>query len=127
MTPMYQFMPGAVLKNLILASFTDVPSSQAVSEAIDFVIEQLETISQGELSSRLTLNSTPLDCSGMKLSDEQVTIIDSLDKTARPPSLKEELYRRYTGAKQAHVRVGGDFPFLSASEEVNLYIEVHLR
>lgn len=69
-------------------------------------------MSQAELSSRLTLNGTVLDSTGMKLSVEQITIIDSLDKTARPPSLKEELYRKYDGAKQALVRVGGDFPYL---------------
>lgn len=56
-----------------------------------------------------------------------MTLIDSLDKTARPPELREEMWAQYPNAKQAQVRVGGDFPFLSSAEEVNLYIEVHLR
>jgi maspardin len=53
-----------------------------------------------------------------------MTLIDSLDKTARPPELREELWAQYPQAKQAHIRVGGDFPFLSSAEEVNLFIEV---
>lgn len=53
-----------------------------------------------------------------------MTLIDSLDKTARPPELREELWAQYPQAKQAQIRVGGDFPFLSSAEEVNLFIEV---
>ena len=34
------------------------------------------------------------------------------------------LSRRYSQAKQALCRTGGDFPFLSVAEEVCLYIEV---
>jgi hypothetical protein len=55
-----------------------------------------------------------------------MTLIDSLDKTARPPELREELWAQYPQAKQAQIRVGGDFPFLSSAEEVNLFIEVKL-
>uniref|UniRef100_A0A6U4PX95 Maspardin n=2 Tax=Hemiselmis andersenii TaxID=464988 RepID=A0A6U4PX95_HEMAN len=127
MTPMYQFMPTLVLKNIILSSFNPDQVPVPVAEAIDFVIEQLDTMGQGDLSSRLTLNGTSGTITGLKMEEEKITLIDSLDKTARPAELREELWRRYPNAKKASVRMGGDFPFLAAPEEVNLYIEVHLR
>jgi len=129
-TPMFQFTPGFVLKNMILSSFdTDAAlvSPPPVADALDFVSEQLETMYQGDLASRLTLNCTSLDCHGIRLEAEKITIIDSLDKIARPAELRDELYRRYPEAKQAHCRTGGDFPFISVGDEVNLYIEVHMR
>eukprot|EP00287_Rhodomonas_sp_CCMP768_P009528 CAMPEP_0196743940 /NCGR_PEP_ID=MMETSP1091-20130531/55258_1 /TAXON_ID=302021 /ORGANISM="Rhodomonas sp., Strain CCMP768" /LENGTH=151 /DNA_ID=CAMNT_0042090399 /DNA_START=6 /DNA_END=461 /DNA_ORIENTATION=+ len=82
---------------------------------------------QGDLASRLTLNCTPLDCQGTRIEADKITIIDSLDKIARPTELRDELYRRYPEAKQAHCRTGGDFPYVSVADEVNLYIEVHMR
>lgn len=34
---------------------------------------------------------------------------------------------RYSSARLAEVRKGGDFPHIAAAEEVALYIEVHMR
>mmetsp|Transcript_29729 Transcript_29729/g.61070 ORF Transcript_29729/g.61070 Transcript_29729/m.61070 type:complete len:343 (+) Transcript_29729:80-1108(+) len=129
-TPMFQFTPGFVLKNMILSSFDSEAALSAppcVADALDFVSEQLETMYQGDLASRLTLHCTPLDCAGIRLESDKITIIDSLDKVARPPELREELYSKYPDAKHALCRSGGDFPFLSVGDEVNLYIEVHMR
>lgn len=34
---------------------------------------------------------------------------------------------RYPGARRAVLKTGGDFPFLSRPDEVNLYLQLHLR
>lgn len=39
-----------------------------VAEAVEFAIEQVGTLSQEDLASRLTLNCSPCECSGLKLS-----------------------------------------------------------
>lgn len=38
-----------------------------VTEAVDFAIEQVNTLSQEDLASRLTLNCSPCECSSLKL------------------------------------------------------------
>ena len=86
-----------------------------------------QALTQEDLASRMLLNCSPCECPGVKLAGDSITIIDSLDKTARPPDAKDELYSKYSKAKQALCRTGGDFPFLSVADEVCLYIEVHLR
>lgn len=49
------------------------------------------------------------------------------DYSAVPQQLKEQLNERYPGARRAVLKTGGDFPFLSRPDEVNLYLQVFLR
>ena len=53
--------------------------------------------------------------------------METLDKTGRPESCRAELLQRYPRCRQAFLKTGGDFPFLSRSDDVNLHVEVHLR
>jgi maspardin len=127
-TSMYAVTPYFVLKNMLLTSFNNdaaaISASPEVADAVDFVMEQMNSLSQEDLASRLTLNCSPSECSAMKIGEDKMTIIDALDRTARPPEARDELYSKYTSAKQALCRTGGDFPFLSVADEVCLYIEV---
>eukprot|EP00291_Cryptomonas_curvata_P019739 CAMPEP_0172176834 /NCGR_PEP_ID=MMETSP1050-20130122/15065_1 /TAXON_ID=233186 /ORGANISM="Cryptomonas curvata, Strain CCAP979/52" /LENGTH=313 /DNA_ID=CAMNT_0012849215 /DNA_START=95 /DNA_END=1033 /DNA_ORIENTATION=- len=127
MTPVYQFMPYFMLRTMLLSSFDTAPASQELADAVEFMTEQAETLGQADMAGRMTLNCTALDCAGLKMEDGRVTLVDSLDKVARPAVLRDELYTRYPNARTAHCRQGGDFPYLSVAEEVNLYIQVHLR
>ena len=38
--------------------------------------------------------------------------------------VKEDLYKCYPQAKLGHLKTGGNFPFLSRSDEFNLFITV---
>ena len=87
---------------------------------------QLESLSQSELASRLTLNCTSCYVNVTKLQDHIVTIIDVFDDCAIAPPVREDLYRSYPNASMAHLKNGGNFPYLSRSDEVNLHIQVHL-
>lgn len=46
------------------------------------------------------------------------------DDNALSSSAREELYKFYPEAKRAHLKKGGNFPYLSSCEEVNLHIQV---
>ena len=46
------------------------------------------------------------------------------DYCATPQQLKDEVSERYPGARQAYLKTGGDFPFLSRPDEVNLHLQV---
>jgi len=46
------------------------------------------------------------------------------DDSALSQSAKDALYKSYPDARRAHLKSGGNFPYLSRSDEVNLYIQV---
>ena len=49
------------------------------------------------------------------------------DECALSQAVKEEMYKCYPEARRAHMKDGGNFPYLSRSDEVNLYIQVRYR
>jgi len=53
-----------------------------------------------------------------------MTIIDVFNDTALSTQARNDLYASYTDAKLAHLKRGGNFPYLSRSEEVNMHILV---
>ena len=61
------------------------------------------------------------------LPDERITFIDALDQHNISRELRDQLYAAHPDAKQALLRSGGDFPFLSRFDEVTLHLVVHLR
>jgi hypothetical protein len=133
-TNAYAYMPDFYLRNLILEKFPQMEEySPGVADAIDFQVLQLENLTQEELAARFTLNVTIgsshyISRPGcLALSDEQITFIDSLDSTTIPRPLKDQLYTVHPEAKQAFLKSGGDFPFLSRWQEVNMHLVVHLR
>lgn len=46
------------------------------------------------------------------------------DYCAIPQQLKDQVIERYPGARQACLKSGGDFPFLSRPDEINLHLQV---
>ncbi|GLD94283.1 hypothetical protein PINS_up002894 [Pythium insidiosum] len=89
----------------------------------------MQKLSQQEIASRLTLNTQSCDLASWSLAlpDDKITFIDSHAATSLPDSLREQLYSRHPNAKQAMIKSGGDFPFLSRHDEVTMYLQVHLR
>jgi maspardin len=120
-------MPAVMLKNLIMGNFESVSADAAIIDSIDFMSDVLDTLSQSELASRLTLNC----CDGYvvphKLQSLPVMIIDVNDRSALSEPVKEEVYKCYPDARRAQLKSGGNFPFLSRSDEVNLFLQIHLR
>ena len=47
------------------------------------------------------------------------------DDCALSQPVKEELYKCYPFAKRAHLKTGGNFPYLCRSADVNLYLQVN--
>ncbi len=135
-------MPEFVLKRMILNNFPQGQLEPDVADSVDFMVQQLETLNQSELASRLTLNclESTLKPAELPFDKTKITMIDvcvllpfnysphqCLDEVALPERVREELYKLYPEAKIAELRVGGNFPYVSKPDEVNLYIEVHLR
>ena len=88
---------------------------------------KLASLGQQELLSRLSLNLTNDYVKPEKLQSLSITIIDVFDHSANSSSTRQELYKMYPNARRAHLRNGGNFPYLSRSDEVNMHLLVHLR
>lgn len=62
----------------------------------------------------------------MQYSDTRVSSVTTkvFDQSALSLEAKEEMYKLYPNARRAHLKTGGNFPYLCRSAEVNLYIQV---
>ncbi|XP_074568150.1 uncharacterized protein LOC141824721 [Curcuma longa] len=126
-SPIVNWTPTFLLKRYILSGIRDGSHEPFISDSIDFVVSQVETLSSDELSSRLKLNANVASVGPLLLSDSFITIMDTNDYCAVPQQLKDQVSERFPGARRAILKTGGDFPFLSRPDEVNLYLQLHLR
>ncbi|KAI1301544.1 Maspardin [Halotydeus destructor] len=126
---MFWMMPSVALRKLILgdSSFLRETRDARIQDSILFMMERLQQLSQSELASRLTLNCMNCYVEPHKLNGVPMTMIDVFDRCAIGIKVKEEMYKLYPEAKRAHLKSGGNFPYLSRPEEVNMHILIHLR
>lgn len=89
-----------------------------------YICFQLESLTQPELASRLTMNCVNCYVQPQKICHLPITIIDVFDEYALSNSVREEVYKCYPNAKLAHLKSGGNFPYLSRAAEVNLHLQV---
>ncbi|XP_043698456.1 maspardin isoform X3 [Telopea speciosissima] len=125
--PVVRWTPSFLLKRYVLIGIRDGPHEPFIADSVDFVVSQVETISREDLASRLSLTADAASVGPLLLSDSFITIMDTNDYCATPQQLKEQLGERYPGARRASLKTGGDFPFLSRPDEVNLHLQLHLR
>ncbi|KAH9721472.1 Maspardin [Citrus sinensis] len=111
--PIVSWTPSFLLKRYVLTGIHDGPHEPFIADSVDFVVCQVETLSREDLASRLTLTADAASVGNLLLSDSHITIMD--------------LSERYSGARQAYMKTGGEFPFLSRPDEVNLHLQLHLR
>ncbi|XP_074956817.1 maspardin isoform X1 [Phalacrocorax aristotelis] len=122
----FWLMPAFMLKKIVLGNFASGPLDPEMADGIDFMVDRLESLGQSELASRLTLNCQNSYVEPHKIRDIPVTIMDVFDQSALSTEAKEDMYKLYPNARRAHLKTGGNFPYLCRSAEVNLYIQIHL-
>ncbi|XP_071919350.1 uncharacterized protein [Coffea arabica] len=125
--PIVSWAPSFLLKRYVLTGIRGGPHEPFIADSVDFVVSQVETLSKDDLASRLTLTVDAASVGALVLSDSLITIMDTSDYCAIPQQLKDQVSERYPGARRAYLKSGGDFPFLSRPDEVNLHLQLHLR
>ncbi|KAL1333632.1 hypothetical protein HN51_062489 [Arachis hypogaea] len=125
--PIASWTPSFLLKRYVLTGIRDGPHEPFIADSVDFVVSQVETLSREDLASRLSLTTADASVGPLLLSDSAITIMDTNDYCAIPQLLKDQLSERYPEARRAYLKTGGDFPFLSRPDEVNLHLQLHLR
>lgn len=125
----FKYLPSFVMRRLVLNNYPSAKVEEEVADSIDFMIERLDMLEQKELASRLTLNMATgyVEPQHIAAQDIKVMIMSVLDQTAITNSVQAELLKCYPEAKEAHVKDGGNFPYLSRDQEVNMYLKIHLR
>lgn len=125
---LFWMLPSLVLKKMIMVNFTNNHPDKRIIDSVDFMVERLDSLSQQDLASRLSLNCTNSFVDPAKVGYlKAITIIDVFDEYALSSPVREDLYKCYPDAKLAHLKTGGNFPYLSRSDEVNLHLQIHLR
>lgn len=125
--PIVGWAPSFILKRHVLSGIRDSPQEPFIADSVDFVVSQVETLSREDLASRLTLTADAASVGPLVLPDSSITLMDTNDYCATPQALKDQVCERYPGARRAYLKSGGDFPFLSRPDEVNLHLQLHLR
>ncbi|XP_078189511.1 maspardin isoform X3 [Callithrix jacchus] len=72
----FWLMPAFMLKKIVLGNFSSGPVDPMMADAIDFMVDRLESLGQSELASRLTLNCQNSYVEPHKIRDIPVTIMD---------------------------------------------------
>ncbi|KAK1376412.1 Maspardin [Heracleum sosnowskyi] len=126
-SPIVGWTPSFLLKRYVLTGISKGPHEPFIADSVDFVVSQVETLKKDDLASRLTLTVDAASVGPLLLSDSNITLMDTNDRSATPQELKDQVTERYPGARRAYLKTGGDFPFLSRSDEVNLHLQLHLR
>lgn len=62
-----------------------------------------------------------------RLAGLPITVLDVFDEYALSNHVREDLYKSYPWAKLAHLKSGGNFPYLSRGDETNLHIQVNIK
>ncbi|CAG2236602.1 SPG21 [Mytilus edulis] len=125
--PTFWMMPSLVLKKMVMGNFDKGLVDPSICDSIDFLVEKLDGLTQAELASRLTLNCMNCYVEPQKIQQIPITIMDVFDDCALSHSVREELYKCYPEAKRAHLKSGGNFPYLSRCDEVDIFIKIHLQ
>ncbi|EDQ89945.1 uncharacterized protein MONBRDRAFT_7702 [Monosiga brevicollis MX1] len=99
-----------------------------IAESTDFMVERLEELTRRDLLSRLLLNIKPAYVEPHHITNQgvKVTIMDVNDDCVISDRVKDDLYKSFPQAKLAQLKEGGNFPYLARSDEVNIFIKIHL-
>jgi len=124
---LFWMMPRYILQNHILTGLQVASNDYQVQMASDFVKNRIRQLSQSELASRLTLNCQNDYINPELLQNLPITVIDVCDPNALTLSATFDVVKCYPNAKRGHMKSGGNFPYISRSGEVNLFIEIHLK
>ncbi|XP_050523425.1 maspardin-like [Daktulosphaira vitifoliae] len=127
---LFWIFPSVILKKMVLSNFStkEAYHDRQIADSLDFMVEVIESLSQSDLASRLTIN-----CLNSRVNTylmrglKAVTIMDVFDNYALGSPVRENIYKEYPQAKLAQLKTGGNFPYLSRSDEVNLHLQIHLR
>lgn len=125
--PLVWLAPAPLLRSYFITKEVPEDADEQIRAAAHFMSSKVATLSQADLLARLTLNLTSDYVRPERLQSLAITVMDVFDHCAHSSSTRLELYKLYPSARRAHLKQGGNYPYLSRPEEVNMHLLVHLR
>lgn len=126
-----RWLPDFLVRGAIRGLCPSGPAPLNVAEAAEFVIRKTLESSREALSSRLALLVSEASVVGrLSLDEDRMTFIDAAEHvtaSATGMATVEEAKNILPNARRALLKSGGDFPYLSSSEEIAMHLVVHLR
>lgn len=125
----YSFFPHMLLKKIILENYIYLNYSRVdlkEKNSLEFMSNELDLISGADLGGRISLQLSGEVVDGIYVPDRNITILQTLNNL-HSDQINDDMRSAYPQAKHAIMKSGGQFPYLSRHEEVNLYVSVHLR
>ena len=120
--------PVKILRNIICKNvYSGGSEDMSIVRSVSFMLNRLNQLSQKQLASRLKLNCAENYVKPHLVNDLPVTLLDVFDVNALTDQVRENLYKCFPESKKAHLKSGGNFPYLSRASDVNLHIQIHLR
>ncbi|KAG2389589.1 hypothetical protein C9374_014149 [Naegleria lovaniensis] len=145
---LYILAPKFILSTKVLDLFSpfkdrEFANNDEILYAIEYMVDKItDETSQKQLASRLCLISDERMINTKKIIEKIakpyntcpcITIVDCMDDVNMiyPTSLRTELHSKYyhpqNNIRLCLMKQGGQFPYLSATDDFNIYLTVHLR
>lgn len=123
-----RWLPDFLVRATMRAILPKGKVSLEMANAAEFAIGSTMQCSREMLASRLALSTTDSSVlNRVHIPQTSITLIDALDRQPLALQLSELTASHLPEARRAHLKSGGDFPYLAASEDVNMHLFVHLR
>ncbi|CAN8005647.1 unnamed protein product, partial [Ixodes hexagonus] len=124
---LFWLFPSMVLKRMVMGSYTTHAVDSDIADSMDFMVEKVGAPSFLAASKILSFQTpgTFYQCPGTGfLTFSPCPRGQVFDTSALSQQVKEDLYKLYPHAKRAHLKRGGNFPYLSRSDEVSMHLQV---
>lgn len=126
--PVLKWLPDFLVRTTVRAMLPKGRTSIVLANAAEFAIGNTMQCNRETLASRIALSmSTKSVADRIAVPEQNITLIDTLDRSVAALKLSETTASLLPHAKRALLNFGADFPYLSAPEEVNVHLIVHLR
>eukprot|EP00177_Eucheuma_denticulatum_P000492 GFKZ01000864.1.p1 GENE.GFKZ01000864.1~~GFKZ01000864.1.p1 ORF type:complete len:846 (-),score=126.26 GFKZ01000864.1:970-3507(-) len=127
-TSVLRWLPDFLVRSTMRAILPKGRVSLQMANAAEFAIGHTMSSSRNVLASRLALSTTASTVvNRVHIPQTSITLIDALDRQQPALQLSQLTASQLPEARRAHLKFGGDFPYIAAPDDVNVHLIVHLR
>lgn len=126
---MLRWLPDFLVRSTMRAILPKGRTTVEMANAAEFAIGHTMPEERDVLASRLALSVTESSViSRLHIPETRFTLVDTLDRPSKPAlDLSQETSKHLPEARRALLNRGGNFPYLSVPDDVNMHLLVHLR
>lgn len=126
--PVLRWLPDFLVRSTMRTLLPAGRTSTEQAAAAHFAITHTMSGSRDLVAARLALFATTSSAaSRLHIPEHRVTLLDTLDRPQTALEISERTAQLLPAARRALLKNGGDFPYLSVPEDVNVHLIVHLR